>query len=403
MAATTLCLLAACGSGPADDDASKVLSWYVGPDRLDAALLAQTCTDLADGQYRIEVEQLPSDIAARHAILVRRLLAKDASMDLLSLDTAFTAELAAADFLTPVPKAQVAAVSEGIAPAALANATYDGRLVAAPWFLDPQVLWYRGAVAERAGLDPTKPISWDELIDGAQRLGVTIQIEDRDGSGVAEWVNALVTGGGGAIVGPTGRSAAVGLSSDAGRNAAAVVEIYDEAKIGPGASPDALAEFAGPTGGFLIASTSAIADPALATVQADMIATSYPVLGNASIAPLAGAALAVPAHAPDPGASFQAISCLTSPTVLQQLMSGPQHSASRLSTYDDPGVKAAFRAGELARTAVTAGVTVPATPLWSVVADALDATWSPIKDVTQSGTPDASQAEVEAAVKGRIR
>ena len=396
-------VLAACGSGPADDAAPPVLSWYVGPDRLDAAVLAETCTDQADGQYSIEVEQLPADVSARHALLVRRLLADDTTMDLLSLDTAFTAEFAAAGFLAPVPAAQAAAFSEGIAPIALAAATHDERLIAVPWFLDPQVLWYRGNLAERAGLDTSKPISWDDLIAGAQRLGVTVQIEDRDGSGLVEWVNALVTGGGGAIVGAEGRSAEVGLDSDAGRAAAAVIEFYDEAGVGPGPSPDALTGFAGADGGFLIASTSAIADPTLATVQADMVATAYPVVGNASVAPLAGAALAVPARAPERETSFAAIGCLTSPPVLQQLMSGPQHSAARLTTYDDPGVKAAFRGGDVARNAVAGGVTAPATPLWSVVADALVETWSPVADVTQAATPDASQPEVEAAVEGRIR
>lgn len=402
MSASLVGALAACGSSPAKD-AAPVLSWYVGPDRLDAAVLADTCTDQADGRYTIEVEQLPRDVSARHALLVRRLLAKDASMDLLSLDTAFTAEFASAKFLTPVPDAQRAGFSEGIAPTALTAVTHDDQLIAAPWFLDPQVLWYRGNLAERAGLDPSKPISWDDLIAGAQRLGVTVQIEDRDGSGLVEWVNALVASAGGAIVTGEGRSAKVGLSTDAGRAAASVIEFYDESGVGPGPSRDALAGFAGTDGGFLIASISAIADPSLAAVQTDMVATSYPVIGNASVAPLAGASLAVPAHAPDPEASFAAIACLTSPPVLQQLMSGPQHSAARLTTYDDPGVKAAFRGGDVARGAVASGVTVPLTPLWSVVADALVETWSPVADVTQASTPGTSQPEVEAAIEGRIR
>lgn len=399
---TMLCVLAACGSS-GEDSAAPTLSWYVGPDHLDTTLLAQTCTDQADGQYTIEVEQLPTDVSARHALLVRRLLAADTSMDLLSLDTAFTSEFAGAGFLARIPAAQAAAFSEGIAPPALAAASHGGRLAVVPWFLDPQVLWYRGNTAERAGLDPTKPISWDDLVTGAQRLGVTIQIEDRDGSGLAEWVNALVAGGGGALLTGEGRSAKAGLTTDAGRAAASVVEFYDEAGVGPGPSPDALRAFAGPDGGFLIASTSAIADPTLGPVQSDMVAAAYPVIGNASVAPLAGVALAVPADAPNAELSFAAIGCLTSPPVLQQLMSGPQHSASRVTTYDDPGVKAAFRGGEVARAAVPTGVTVPATSLWSVVTDALVETWSPIADVTQGTTPRTSQPEVEAAIEGRIR
>jgi multiple sugar transport system substrate-binding protein len=402
-AAALTCVLAACGA--ADDQAPRqpVVTWYVGPERLDAAGLAATCTDQAAGRYGIEVKQLPADVTDRHALLVRRMLAQDESADLLSLDSAFTAEFARAGFLAPIPRSQVSALGDGVSPAALAAASYDGRLVVAPWFLDPQVLWYRGTTAERAGLDTGKPISWDDLVAGAQRLGVTIEIEDRDGSGLAEWVNALVAGGGGSLVSGPARSATVGLDSDAGRAAASVVEFYHESGVGPGPSTDAAARFAGAGGGFLLASTSAISDPALAAVQSDMRAAAYPAVGNAGVAPLAGAGLAVPAHATDRAQAFDAIECLTSPASLQSLATGSQHTPSRVGVLDDPAVARAFRSVDVARAASATGVTVPATSSWTNIVDALDETWLPVADVTQDRTPRTSQAEVEAAVTGAVR
>ncbi|MCL3817914.1 extracellular solute-binding protein [Aeromicrobium wangtongii] len=396
-----MCALAACGGGSDADRAAPTVTWFVGPDRLDADLLAAACTDEAAGAFTIRVEQLPADVTDRHALLARRLLAEASSMDVLSLDTAFTTEFASAGFLTPVPPAQAQAASEGIVPAALAAATLDDRLVAVPWFLDPQVLWFRGNTAERAGLDPSKPISWDDLIAGAQRIGVTVEIEDRDDSGLAEWVNALVAGAGGSLLKGQGRSATAGLDSEAGRAAASIVELYHQAGIGPGPSADALTRFAGSSGGFLLASTSAIADPALAAVQSDMRATTYPVVGDAVVAPLAGVALAVPTHAKHPEQAFAAIACLTSPTALQQLATGSQHSASRLATFDDPGVAAGFRGRDAALASVTTGVTAPATPYWAQVIDAIDETWR--RDVNQDQTPVASQAEVVAAIRGEVR
>ncbi len=364
--------------------------------------MASTCTAEAAGAYRIEVAQLPTDVTARHDQLVRRLLAGDPSIDLLSLDSSFTAELAAAELLTPVPQAKVAQYGEGVAPAALAAATYGGRLVAAPWFFDPQVLWYRGNIAERAGLDTRKPISWDDLVAGAERLGVTVQIEDRDGSGISEWVSALVAGAGGSILDGSGRGATVGLDTTAGRAAASVVEFYRQAGVGPGPSAEALREFAAPGGGFLLASTSAISDPTVAAVQADMSAAAYPVVGDASIAPLAGVALAVPSAAPTPDLSFRAIDCLTSAPVLEQLMTGPQHAASRLSTFDAEDVASSFRSADVARAALESGATVPSTPYWSRIVGALDETWLPISGVGQDGTPESSQNAVEAVVQGRL-
>jgi multiple sugar transport system substrate-binding protein len=402
--AAASCALAACGSGADDAGSVPVVSWYVGPDRLDAETLAATCTDEAQGRYRVQVEQLPDDVGQRRALLVRRLLAGDDAIDLLSLDTASTPELAAAGLLTPVPASRVAALSDGVTPAALAAATHDGRLVAAPWFLDPQVLWFRGTTAERAGLDTTQPISWDELVAGAERLGVSVEIEDRDGGGLAAWVNALVTGSGGSLLSGSGRSTEVGLDTDAGRSAASVVELYAGAGVGPGPSRDALTRFAGGSGGFLLASTSAVSDPALTAVQSDLRATAYPLDGAAaSVPPLAGVALAVPRSAGDPERAFEVVTCLTSPASLQALATGPQHVPSRVGVLDDPAVAPVFRSLDAAKAAATTGVTVPATPLWANVVDALDETWRPLAQVTQGATPATSQAEVEAVVEGTIR
>jgi multiple sugar transport system substrate-binding protein len=399
--ALSLCVLAACGTA-AEEPGTPVVSWYAAPDLVDAGSLADTCTSEADGAYRIEVRSLPEDVSDRHAQLVRRLLAKDDGIDLLSLDSAFTSEVAAAGFLAPVPSAVASAVSQDVAPAALEAATYDDELVVAPWWMDPQVLWYRGNTAERAGLDTTEPISWDDLIAGAKRLGVTVQVEDRDGSGLSEWVSVLVAGGGDTLVDGPGRAAAIGLNGDAGRAAASVVELYDEENVGPGPSTEARQRFAAADGGFLVASASAIADPALASVAGDVKAAPYPVIGNDSIAPLAGVGLAVPAAASDPDRSWDAVSCLTSPAVLRTLMTTGRHSASRLTTYDDEAVEAAYPDAKVVRQAVTTGRTVPRTPYWSLVLAAIDETWLPVADVTQDRTPEESQDAVRAAVRGEL-
>ena len=395
-------MLAACGSSGAKPDGTPTLTWYVGPDRADTTALARSCTESANGAYEIKVEQLPTDVNARHAMLVRRLLAKDTSIDLLSLDSAFTAEFAAAQFLAPLPEELKATFGKDVAPAALAAATYDGQLAVAPWWFDPQLLWYRGNVAERAGLDTTKPISWDDLVTGAERLGVTIQIADDDGTGLAQWVNALVAGAGGTLVDGTGRNATVGLDTAAGRTAASVVEFYLDADRGPGPSKDALKKFAAPDGGFLLAPSSVIADPDVAAVASDMAWTAYPTVTDTSVAPLSGVGLAVPLYAPHSDLSYQAISCLTSPTILSSIMASAGHSASRLTTYDDPAVKRSYPMAAVTRPAVQSGVSLPVTPYWQVAQSALDDTWLPLRDFSQDATLERSQKAVRAAIAGEL-
>lgn len=395
-------MLAACGATSGEPDSAPTLTWYVGPDRADTTGLARTCTEAANGAYEIRVEQLPADVNARHAMLVRRLLAKDTSIDLLSLDSAFTAEFSAAQFLAPIPEELKAPFAKDIAPAALAAATYDGQLAVAPWWFDPQLLWFRGNVAERAGLDTTKPISWDDLVAGAERLGVTIQIADDDGTGLAQWVNALVAGAGGTLVDGTGRNAQVGLDTAAGRAAASVVEFYLGSGRGPGPSKDALKQFAAPDGGFLLAPSSVISDPDVASVASDMAWTAYPTVTDTSVAPLSGVGLAVPLYAPHSDLSYQAISCLTSPSVLNSIMASAGHSASRLTTYDDPALKRSYPMAAVTKPAVQSGAALPVTPYWQVAQAALDDTWRPLSDFSQDTTLERSQDAVRAAIAGEL-
>ena len=395
-------LLTACGSSGAKPDKTPTLTWYVGPDRADTTALARSCSGSSNGAYKIRVKQLPTDVNARHAMLVRRLAAKDTSIDILSLDSAFTAELSAARYLAPLPEELKAAFGQDIAPAALAAATYDGQLAVAPWWFDPQLLWYRGNVAERAGLDTTKPISWDDLVSGAERLGVTIQIADDDGSGLAQWINALVAGAGGKLVDGTGRHAKVGLDSAAGRAAASVIEFYFDSDRGPGPSKDALKKFASPDGGFLLAPSSVISDPDVAAVASDMAWTAYPTVGDTSVAPLSGVGLAVPLYAPHSELSYAAITCLTSPTILTSIMASAGHSASRLTTYDDPSVKKSYPMAAVTKPAVQSGVTLPVTPYWQVAQSALDDSLLPLRAFSQDSTLERSQKAVQAAIAGEL-
>lgn len=383
---------------------ATVLHWYIGPDRVDASAIAKACSQASDGKYVLKVESLPADADERHNLLVRRLAAKDPSIDLIGLDDSFTAEFADAQYLAPVPDDLAATYVKGAFPAAVKAASYDGALVAAPWWLDPQVLWYRGTVAERAGLDMTKPVAWDKLLEGASRVGVSVEIDDANGRGAADWVNALVADAGGTVVDGKGRKATVGLSGEAGAAAASIVQFYQESKSGQGPSDQALRQFAGTSGGFLIAPTSALADPAVAAVAADMKAAAYPVIDTATtgVAPLAGINLAVPLYAPHSELSFDAINCLTSDTTLAALMTSAGHSSSKSTTYDVPGVSTSFPMATVAKAAVLSGAAVPQTPYWQLIRSGIQKSWLPLSSVSTSSTPRESQKTVKALLAGEL-
>jgi len=399
-AALVLVSLTLAGCSGTASDSSRVLHWWVVPDRVDARSIAETCSSAAE--YTIELEQLPVGIDQRRTEIVRQLAAGNDSIDILSLDTSLTAEMGAAGYLAPVPADVQAELGSGALPKAVEAATHDDQLVAAPWWLDPQVLWFRGTAAERAGLDTTKPIGWDDLLAGAERLGSTLQIDDLDGTGLADWVRTLMAAAGGTILEGDGRDPDVGLETDAGRVAAGIVQFYANAGIGPGPSPQARTEFAGARGGFLLASSAIVTDPVLSSVVPDMKAVPYPVVEGESVAPLSGVSLAVPKDARNTDLAYEAVACLTSAESQQRMMIQSGHGATRATVYEAEEVKSAIPSSGVTLDAVESGVNVPSTPYWQRVRAALRDTWLPISGVSPSTTPEQSQRAVVDLVAGGL-
>lgn len=401
-AAAVLLLTAACAGAPDDatPDGVRVLHWYVGPERADVETLAQTCSESSEGAYRIEVERTSGDLGQRHASLMRRLLARDDSIDLFSMDPAWSAEMAAAQVLAPVPEDLKTPFAQDVAPAALQSVTVDGLLVAVPWTFDPWMLWWRGNAAERAGLDTTKPISWDALLTGAQNSGRQVLVDDPDGEGLGAWVNALVAGAGGTLLSGSGRAPDVGLVTSAGRTAASITSRVGDTGGAAGPSADAAAGLAR-RGGFVLAPSSFVSDPDLVGVASDLRWAPFPQVAGEAAAPTSSMALAVPLYAPDTSLSYQAISCLTSDDSLATIMTGSGHGAARTTAYDLPAVRSGYPLAEVVRPALQTAVTLPSTPYWMQVRAALDDTWTPFSSV-EIATARRAQQAVRDAVGGRL-
>jgi multiple sugar transport system substrate-binding protein len=395
-----LVLVACGGAAERDADGPPVLRWFVGPERADVEALAQSCSDASGGAYEIEVDRLPDDVEDRHADLLRRLLARDDSIDLFSMDTAWSAELAAAQVLAPVPEDLKAPFAADVLPAALEAVTVDGLLVAAPWTFDPWLLWWRGNAAERAGLDPTQPITWDDLLAGAEASGRRVLVDDPDGEGLATWIDSLVVGAGGRLLEGAGRDPEVGLDTAAGAEAAGMVEYLAQARLGGDPSSDAADELAR-RGGFVVAPSVFVSDPALAPVAGDLQWAPYPQVADTPAAPATSTALAVPLYARDTTLSYAAVECLTSADSLATLMTSSGHSAARTTVYDAQDVAAGYPLADVTRPALETAVVVPSTPYWMRVRAALEKTWTPISSVGSS-TPERSQRAVEDAVGGAL-
>src|SRR3712207_5635626 len=197
-AAVLASTLAACGGGDGGGS-TPVLNWYINPDSGGQAEIAQRCSDASNGAYTIETSQLPRESSAQREQLVRRLAANDTSIDLMSLDPPYIPEFAQAGFLAPVPGGLAERVTEGVVQSSIDSATWDGELVAIPFWANTQLLWYRKSVAEAAGLDMTQPVTWDQLVTAAQEQQKLLSAQGRRAESLTVWLNALVESAGGSI------------------------------------------------------------------------------------------------------------------------------------------------------------------------------------------------------------
>src|SRR5436853_544114 len=104
---------------------------------------AKRCSDASGGRYKIVYNKLSNDADQQRQSLVRRLAAKDSSIDIAGMDVVWTAEFAEAKFIKQWPARFAREVSQGTLPGPLKTATYKGRVWAAPANTNTQLLWYR--------------------------------------------------------------------------------------------------------------------------------------------------------------------------------------------------------------------------------------------------------------------
>ncbi|MDO9380566.1 MAG: extracellular solute-binding protein [Nocardioidaceae bacterium] len=408
--------LAACGGGGSADGATS-LTWYINPDvgNLDPskggqAALAQRCSQESGGAYDIDVELLPNDASQQREQLVRRLAAGDDSIDLMSLDPAFTGEFANAKFLAPIPQGDQTRFTEGVLKGALDSATFEDQLVAVPLWSNTQILWYRKSVAERAGLDMSNPVTWKQVIDAAAETDTTVQVQARRYEGYAVWLNALITSAGGSIVSDVeaGQDAKIGVDSKAGRDAATVVqELVDSGAANPGLpnadETQSIAGFTADDGAFMVNWEYVYTDPSTEAIRDDIGWAKYPevVEGEASRPPLGGINMAVSAFSQHPDESYAAVECLTSPESQKAYALNSGNQPALEEVYSDPELVSAYPMADLWRQSIEDAAPRPLTPYWTDISAALVSSWHSPRTVDPATTPERSQKYIEDVLKGR--
>ncbi len=406
--------LAACGGS---GSGAPELVWYTNPDSGGQAEIASRCTDAAEGRYTISTAVLPREASAQREQLVRRLAANDASIDIMSLDPPFIPEFAQAGFLAPVPGEVADRVTEDVVDSAIEGSTWDGELVAVPFWANTQLLWYRTSVAEAAGLDMSQPVTWDQIVTAAQDQDVLIGVQGIRAEALTVWFNALIESAGGSIIAENStdpEEIQLGLTSEAGVRAAEVMRtIADSGQVGPALSTgneDSTATgFESDQGGFMV-NYPFVYPRGLAAVEAgtleqatvdDYAATVYPQVdaGTEAAPPYGGINLGVGAFSRYTDLAYEATECITSTENQAYYFVSNGNPASDSTVYEDPSVLEEFPQAPVILQSLQQAAPRPQTPYYSEVSGGIQREYHPPSSVDPEQTPQSATELIEAVLR----
>ena len=407
--------LAACGSG--GSGGTPTLTWYINPDSGGQAKIAASCSEESDGAYTIEVSQLPRNSDAQREQLVRRLAAGDESIDIMSLDVPFAPELAQAGFLAPIPDDVASEVSEGVVQGSLESATWDDELVAVPFWANTQLLWFRKSVAEAAGLDMEKPVTWDQLVEAAQDQDKILSAQGRRAESLTVWFNALIESAGGHIIDKNSTDPdkiQLGFDTPAGERAAEVMhEVATSGAVGPAFSTSSedtsASQFESPDAGFMVnwpfvwaqANTKVEAGTLEKSVPEDYGWALYPRVDEdtPSAPPLGGINLGVSKFSNYVDFAYQATECITSDENQADYMITNGNPASSAAVYDDPDVQENYPMADTIRESLEASAPRPLSPYYSEITGGLQREYHPPAGVSSSTGQQADDL-ISAVLRG---
>ena len=414
LAAMSATALAACGSD--DSGGTPQLTWYINNAAQEP--LATACNEQAEGAYEITISLLPNAAAGQREQILRRLAAEDESMDIISIDPPYMPELANAGFLRPFTDEETEEFSEGVLRGPLEQASFEDTMFSAPFYGNTQLLWYKKSVAEEAGLDLDRPVTWDQVIDAAEQTGTTVDVQGRRNESLMVWVNALVESAGGTILseeseGVEADEVAATIDSRAGAEAARIMNAIASTNVAPPAlstagEEESRAAFQAENGGFMVnwpyvwaAFDTAIEDGALPEDFKDDIAWArYPQVleGEESATPLGGIGLSIGAYTRYPDAAVEAIRCLRSPESQKEYMLTAGDPGASEEIYDDPEIQEKFPMYEAIEEGLTDAAPRPISPYYGDVTGAIQDGFHPPVSLSPERTPEATARLIEGVL-----
>jgi multiple sugar transport system substrate-binding protein len=407
LAASVLAIagLSACGGG-SDDSGSRDLTFFVAIQPGGTIEeVSKRCSEESNGKYTITPEFLPTDASQQREQLVRRLGAEDSSIDIVGMDVIWTGEFANAGWVEEWTGPQKQQATENVFANVIETASFDGKLYAAPFNTNTQLLWYRKDLVKQP------PKTWDEMIEVAEGLkeAGSIQVQAARYEGYMVWANALIESAGTKILSgpeevdleqqPTEKALeAIGrLAGGSAAPPSLSTSDEDTARLGFEAGESAFMT------NYTFAYASAQAEaPEIGKVMGfarfPRVEASEP-----SKPPLGGFNLAVSAFSENKDVAFEAAACLANDVSQKTAVELDGLPPSRSDLYTDKAVTKAYPGfAQLVKESIEASGPRPTTPAYQDVSLAVQRSLHPPDKIDPDDTEsiyEELKENVEDAVK----
>ncbi len=379
--------LAACGSDSDSGGGPVAINVWAGTQPGGSfQQAAKDCSAASNGKYQISFNALANNPDAQRQALVRRLAAKDKSIDIVGMDVVWTAEFAEAGWIKAFPKRTAGEIRSGMLEGPVATATYEKQLFGAPGNSNTQLLWYRKDLVKG---DPAK--TWSGLIKQAAELpeGGRLEIAGAAAENTTVWFNALVESGGGSILkGPREPNFDAPVQD--------AVKIIGELAASKAADPSLAQQkedqnrlaFQSGQAAFMvnwpfvypsIKGAAEDGDKVAKKVFDNLAWTSYPQVkeGEDARGPVGGFNWGVSSYSAHSTEAFAAAACLAGEKSQRTYLEKDALAPTISKIYDDPKTLEEFPFYGLIRKGLEAGGPRPSTPAYSDVSLAIYSTLSP--------------------------
>ena len=387
--------LAACGGGSSGGRAT-INVWVFNEPSGSFKDAAKRCSASSNGSYKIVLNALSNNADQQRQSLVRRLAAKDSSIDIAGMDVVWTAEFAAAGWIKEWPTDIANQVKQGTLPGPLTTATYNGKLYAAPANSNTQLLWYRKDKVD-------KPAdTWSGLIDQAKQLKTHIEIQGAQYEGVVVWFNSLVQSAGGTIV----KGDQVTLGSGGQKAADIISELAHSSAADPSLASQHEDEnrlaFEAGTAFFQINYPFIYpsAKDSAPKIFKQIAWAPYPGInaGEPAKAPIGGINWGVGAYTKHPREAFEAAACMRNSENEKEAAIKGGLPPTLESLYSDPELKKAYPFADLIKEQLANAAVRPVTPAYADVSLAIAKAVSPPSSIKTDGFVNALRGTLKDAL-----